>query len=57
MQKIKWGLIGCGDIARKRVIPALLELENCELISISRENYLLTESFAKEYGIKKWFRY
>ena len=30
MRKLKWGLIGCGDIARKRVAPALRELPEGE---------------------------
>lgn len=55
MTKLKWGLIGAGDIARKRIVPALQDLENCELISISRSQADLAESFAQEFGIPKWF--
>ncbi|MEP7075703.1 MAG: Gfo/Idh/MocA family oxidoreductase [Acidobacteriota bacterium] len=52
---IKWGLIGAGDIARKRVAPALRDLPNCELVSISRSRSDLAETFAKEFGARKWF--
>ncbi|MEP6847883.1 MAG: Gfo/Idh/MocA family oxidoreductase [Acidobacteriota bacterium] len=52
---LKWGLIGAGDIARKRVAPALLDLPNCELVSISRSRSDLAEAFAKEFGVRKWF--
>lgn len=55
MTILKWGLIGAGDIARKRIAPALMDLENCELVSVSRSQAELAESFAKEFGIKKWF--
>jgi predicted dehydrogenase len=53
--KINWGLIGCGDIARKRVAPALRDSPLCELISVSRARVDLAESFAGEFGAKKWF--
>ena len=56
MRIIKWGLIGCGDIARKRIVPALQNMANCELVAISRENFLLAESFAKEFGIRNYYR-
>ncbi len=28
MKKLRWGLIGAGDIAKKRIAPALRDLEN-----------------------------
>lgn len=56
MNILKWGLIGCGDISKKRVAPALRDLENCELIAINRNNFELAETFAKEFGAKKWYK-
>lgn len=55
MTILKWGLLGAGDIAKKRIAPALCDLENCELVSVSRSRAELAESFAQEFGIKKWF--
>src|SRR6476469_5268564 len=55
MTRLKWGLIGAGDIARKRVAPALRDLPNCDLISVSRSRSDLAESFANEFGARKWF--
>lgn len=49
MKKIKWGLIGCGDIARRRVAPAIQALEHCELYAISRKNKNLLKEFADEF--------
>lgn len=53
MNKLAWGLIGCGDIARKRIAPALRDLENCEFIAVSRERADLAASFAEEFGAQK----
>jgi len=52
---IPFGLIGCGDIARKRVAPALRDLWNCELVVISRAQSSLAASFASEFGAKRWY--
>jgi len=53
--RIKWGLIGCGDIARKRVAPALRDAPMCELIAVSRAKAELAESFASEFGARQWY--
>ncbi len=56
MEKLNWGLIGCGDIARRRVAPALRDLENCDLVAVSRADFSRAPSFAKQFGARKWFR-
>lgn len=52
---IRWGLIGCGDIARKRVAPALCEVPNSELVSVCRARFDQAEQFANEFGARRWF--
>jgi|SRR5215831_3424315 len=56
MNKLTWGLIGCGDIARKRIAPALRDLDNCELVAVSRAREELAKSFAEEFGARRHFR-
>jgi predicted dehydrogenase len=48
-------LIGCGDISRKRVAPALRDIPECELIAVSRARADLADAFAKEFGAKRWY--
>jgi predicted dehydrogenase len=55
MATLSWGLIGAGDISRKRIAPALRDLANCEFVSVSRSRADLAESFAREFGARKWF--
>lgn len=38
MRVIRWGVIGCGDIVRRRVGPALKSLANCDIAGVSRNN-------------------
>lgn len=54
--KVRWGLIGCGDIAHKRVAPALRDLHNCDLVAVSRADSDKAESFAREFGASRWYR-
>lgn len=55
MTTLKWGLIGAGDIAQKRVAPALRDLPSCDLVAVSRARWQLAESFAREFGAPKWY--
>jgi len=55
MKKLAWGLIGCGDIARKRIAPALRDLDSCDLVAVNRARHELAKSFAEEFGARKWF--
>jgi predicted dehydrogenase len=55
MSLLPFGLIGCGDIAQKRVAPALRDSQACELIGMSRARAELAESFAKEFGARRWY--
>lgn len=54
MTEIKWGLTGCGDISRKRVVPGIQEAKNSKIIAINRSNFSKAESFAKEFGAEIW---
>lgn len=56
MGVLNWGLIGCGDIARKRVAPAFRDLENCRLVAVNRAQSDLAEQFAEEFGADRWYR-
>jgi predicted dehydrogenase len=52
---LKWGLIGAGDIARRRVAPALRDSPLCDLVAISRAHAELADAFAKAFGARRWY--
>jgi predicted dehydrogenase len=53
---VHWGLIGCGDIAKKRVAPALLDSPLSELVAVARARANLAQEFAKQFAFKRWYR-
>ncbi|MGH9342123.1 MAG: Gfo/Idh/MocA family protein [Acidobacteriota bacterium] len=52
---MKWGLIGCGDIAVKRVAPALRDQKESEFVAVCRAQPEKAEEFARRFGARKWF--
>jgi predicted dehydrogenase len=55
MDVFKWGLVGAGDIARKRVAPALRDSPRCDLVAVSRGRPELAESFATAFEVPRWY--
>ncbi len=55
MDKVKWGVIGAGGIARRRTIPGILLSENAELISVMEVNMTLANEIKEQFNAKKAF--
>jgi len=54
-QSVRWGLIGCGDIAQKRVAPALIAALQSELTAVSRANADLLNECADKFRVGQRF--
>lgn len=52
---IKFGVLGCANIANKRVIPAINEASNAETYAIASRNAEKVEQFKNEHGFKKTY--
>jgi predicted dehydrogenase len=50
---VRWGLIGAGDIVRKRVAAALRDTPESELVAVSRARADLAEAFATTVGARR----
>ncbi len=55
MKQLGWGLIGCGDIAQKRIAPAIRDSTSSELIAVNRAQSELAAAFAKQFGARRWY--
>lgn len=49
---IKWGIIGCGGIARRRMVPALAECRASEVVAVMDVDKTATEEVAKQIGAR-----
>ena len=48
---IRWGIIGCGDVVKKRVAWAIQNDANSELGAVCRRDETKLQSFAEEFGV------
>ena len=52
---IRWGIIGCGDVARRRVAQAILDDPHSTLQAACRRDADQLSAFAAQFGIDKSF--
>ena len=50
---IRWGIIGCGDIARRRAAAAIQTAAHCELTAACRRNEVELRRFCDEFGVAR----
>lgn len=50
-----WGLVGCGDIAAKRVARALRDTPGSTLVAVARRRAELAQGFAAAHGARRWY--
>ncbi len=55
MEKIKWGIIGCGTVAEVKSGPAFQNATNSELVAVMRRNAALAMDFAKRHHVARWY--
>lgn len=54
MPPLRWGILGCGDIAAKTFAPCLLASPECELTAVARRNGAAAQAFAERFGVPHW---
>ncbi|MEW5975727.1 MAG: Gfo/Idh/MocA family oxidoreductase [Acidobacteriota bacterium] len=52
---IRWGLVGCGDIAEKRVVTAIQSAAHSELLACTRKNPDLLKEFQSRHSISRGY--
>ncbi len=50
---VRWGILGCGDVAEKKGGPALYKAEGSELVAVMRRDKAKAEDFARRHGAKR----
>jgi predicted dehydrogenase len=53
MATIRWGMIGCGDVAEVKSGPAFYKAANSELVVVMRRDRQLAVDFARRHGVAR----
>ena len=55
METIRWGILGCGDVAEHKSGPALIQAAGSEVIAVMRRDGAKAADFARRHGIARWY--
>ncbi|WP_224994526.1 Gfo/Idh/MocA family protein [Cesiribacter sp. SM1] len=55
MEEIRWGIIGCGDVAERKSGPAFQQALNSRLVAVMRRDAEKAADFASRHGVPKWY--
>ncbi|MEO8823443.1 MAG: Gfo/Idh/MocA family oxidoreductase [Ginsengibacter sp.] len=55
MEKIRWGMIGCGDVTEVKSGPAFNKVENSSLVAVMRRDTEKAKDYAQRHGVPKWY--
>jgi predicted dehydrogenase len=55
MDKITWGIIGCGNVTEVKSGPAFNKVTNSSLVAVMRRNESLSQDYALRHHIQKWY--
>jgi len=55
MGKIKWGIIGCGDVTEVKSGPAFNKVKNSELVAVMRRDADKAKDYAHRHHVPKWY--
>lgn len=54
MATIRWGMIGCGDVAEVKSGPGFSLARDSELVAVMRRDAALAEDYARRHGVPRW---
>lgn len=54
MERIRWGMIGCGDVTEVKSGPALQKAHGSELVAVMCRNRAKAEDYAQRHGVPRW---
>jgi predicted dehydrogenase len=54
-KKIRWGIIGCGDVTEKKSGPGFQKSNHSELVAVMRRTTKKAEDYARRHHVRKWY--
>lgn len=56
MEKINWGIIGCGDVTELKSGPAFNKVPQSALVAVMRRDGAKARDYADRHGVPKWYQ-
>ena len=53
--KVRWGIIGVGDVCEVKSAPAMQKVNGSELVAVMRRNGEKAKDYAERHGVGKWY--
>jgi predicted dehydrogenase len=54
-KKIRWGIIGCGNVTEKKSGPGFQKANNSELVAVMRRTSGKSADYARRHNVPKWY--
>ena len=54
MKTIRWGMIGCGDVAEVKSGPGFYKADHSSLVAVMRRNGALAADYARRHSVARW---
>ncbi|HMS36507.1 MAG TPA: Gfo/Idh/MocA family oxidoreductase, partial [Arachnia sp.] len=54
-ERVRWGIIGVGDVTERKSGPAFQLAEGSELVAVMRRTPGLAEDYARRHGVGRWY--
>lgn len=55
MDSIRWGILGCGDVAEHKSGPALIQAAGSSVVAVMRRDGIKAADFARRHGVPRWY--
>ncbi len=55
MERINWGIIGCGDVTELKSGPAFSKVNNSKLVAVMRRDETKVIDYAQRHNVPKWY--
>jgi 1,5-anhydro-D-fructose reductase (1,5-anhydro-D-mannitol-forming) len=55
MARVRWGMIGCGDVTEVKSGPGFRKAARSELVAVMRRDPALAQDYARRHGVPKWY--
>ena len=55
MERVRWGIIGAGDVTERKSGPGFQQAERSELVAVMRRNGALAADYARRHDVPRWY--